>query len=341
MIAIVKTIELNDSDIDKLYSITCTSNSSTSKVASDIIAYPLDINIKRVPVVGELVYILQSPSSDAKGSRGTTLNYYITSVSLQKNINHNVLPKSVGSTFKGSSVSDYSKTETGNPNANSEKDFEFQNGFDEIPKLSALQPFSGDILIEGRFGQSIRLGYTPKDSKVTQSPSWNSSDALSPITIFRNTTNGGGYNKFVIEDVNKDDSSIYMTSNQRVDIEPASDFPNGIKAPNSYNERQIIVTSGRLHLNAKDDNVILTSEQNVVLSSKEDVKITTSDYDSSLNIVITDIYEILDDLTSSLVELAKGTYPTAVGPTGPHPSEVSNAPQILQKVKQKLNGIKK
>ena len=48
---------------------------------------------------------------------------------------------------------------------------------------------------------------------------------VSAITILRNTQNESnkkGYDKFVLEDINKDDSSIWMTSNQKVGITPSN-----------------------------------------------------------------------------------------------------------------------
>ena len=68
------------------------------------------------------------------------------------------------------------------------KPFKFDFGFEEVGDVSALQPFSGDVIVEGRFGQSIRLGYTPAGAQTTQKPSWKG-DSTSPITILRNTQN--------------------------------------------------------------------------------------------------------------------------------------------------------
>ena len=73
------------------------------------------------------------------------------------------------------------------------------------------------MIVEGGLGQSIRLGYTPAGAQTTQKPSWKG-DSTSPITILRNTQNSSGWNKFVIEEVNEDDTSLYMTSKQTISL---------------------------------------------------------------------------------------------------------------------------
>ena len=72
-----------------------------------------------------------------------------------------------------------------------------------------------------------------------------------PITIIRNHQEEGGWNKFVIEDVDKDDSSIYLTSGQKI--------INSLKLT-GYSDKGIFMNSGRIHLNARDESIILSSK---------------------------------------------------------------------------------
>ena len=96
-------------------------------------------------------------------------------------------------------------------------------GFSERTDVGSVQPFIGDVLLEGRFGHSMRFGYTPKGSKTSEKPSWSSSKDSDPITIISNGRKSrGSYNKFIIEDVNKDLSSIWLGSSQKIKLKPNS-----------------------------------------------------------------------------------------------------------------------
>jgi hypothetical protein len=314
---LVTKIELVDSDGDQLHGIEVAIKTSTGSSLTTEIVYPLDVNIKRVPVVGELVYLVKGKSSDSKTSGGGRRYFYITSNSLQHNINHNVLPKSITASKGKGGSGGYSEAAAGNPESNNEKDFEFQAGFDEVKDLSGLQPFSGDVLIEGRYGQSIRLGHTPSGAGTSKDPSW-SGDPTKPITIIRNHQEEGGWNKFAIEDVDKDDSSIYLTSGQTVKLSTPNSLPP-ISATSGYSDKGIFMNSGRIHLNARDESIIL--------SSKDNLAISTSGYKLLLN-------EYLDDLLEILKIIAEGKYPTPVGPTGPLAPAVSKVAALKSKISQ-------
>jgi len=319
MIGVVKEVKLVDNESDRLYGILVNIKQST-KSSNEITAYPLDSNIKRIPVVGEMVYIVQQQSSDASAIHRTQTYYYVSSVSIQKNINHNALPKA-NAQFKvsggGGDSAGYQQAAAGNAESNSTKPFDFGYGFEEVSELSSLQPFSGDVLIEGRFGQSMRMGYTPSNSEGTQNPTWEGAPT-SPITILRNTVNESGWNTFVIEDVNEDDSSIYLTSGQKVKLSTPS-LGSGLTPPGNYQGAQVIVNSEQVSINSKKDSVILTSAKDIGLS--------TSDYKVALN-------SYLDDLLDILETIANGKYPTPVGPTGPLAPAVSKVKALKQKISQ-------
>tara|TARA_A100001201_G_scaffold8659_1_gene13107 strand:+ start:1626 stop:3890 length:2265 start_codon:yes stop_codon:yes gene_type:complete len=102
--------------------------------------------------------------------------------------------------------------------------------FVEQEDLNNLQPFEGDLLIQGRFGNSMRLGSTinPKDpSRYIAQPSYAEGQAgpLAPINIFRagqSPVMTNSANDYIIEDINGDKASIYMCSGQQIAIQLAS-----------------------------------------------------------------------------------------------------------------------
>ena len=83
-------------------------------------------------------------------------------------------------------------------------------------------------MVEGRFGNSIRFTSTNRQSedfKDIQSPWSREGNNGSPLTIIRNGQQStSGFDQFLplYEDIDRDDSSIYMTTTQNIGITLAS-----------------------------------------------------------------------------------------------------------------------
>jgi hypothetical protein len=98
--------------------------------------------------------------------------------------------------------------------------------FPEKSNIKSLRQFTGDVTIEGRWGNSIRFGST---SEVTRNENyWSATgSAGDPITIIRN-----GQGKQVdnlgwfptVENINRDPSSIYLTAGQLIKIDDLANF---------------------------------------------------------------------------------------------------------------------
>jgi len=196
---------------------------------SRLIAKPLFTNILQYPILEEIVLVLQAPSDGLNTDPQAKNYYYLTTVGLWNNIHHNAFPdipsfnrkirkKNDGSTQQieeGSSISD-------NPDTGVLK---FGNSFREKSNIRTLLPEEGDIMVEGRWGQSIRFSSTTV--KKLPSNSWSAQGELgSPITIIRNgqtkEKNTSAPWVPIYEDINNDGSSIYMSSGQDVPLELAS-----------------------------------------------------------------------------------------------------------------------
>lgn len=319
-LATVQKIILNDKDPNKVNSIIA--STSGGGVGTNIECFPLSLNVRQVPIIGEQIYVLGASDSASSATAKKIKNYYISPVSLQFNINHNSLPTLNYLKPAGSGASAITQASAGIPAVSStDSKPELGNGFVEVPSISQLQGYLGDVIFEGRFGQSIRFGYTPRNVKKSDSyidgatlePSWTSTKPESPITIFRNGAGvSRGYNKFVIEDINKDDSSIWMTSTQQVALKTQR-LPITTTPISLYNKPQLLLNSGQVVINSKSDSVVLSSNKDIVLATP--VNSTT-----------------IDKIIEAIEILAQGLYPTAVGPTGPHP----RIAEILLKIKQGL-----
>ena len=115
------------------------------------------------------------------------------------------------------------------------------NNFQEIEKIRPLQPYSGDVMFEGRYGQSIRFGSTVKDSQ--QPNNWSNEGKIgNPITIIRNgQANDSTKMDFehILEDANRDDSSIYLCSNQQISNFQKAGIGSSNSDPLSYKHMKL------------------------------------------------------------------------------------------------------
>ena len=179
-------------------------------------ARPLFNNFSHYPVVNEIVMIMAGPK-DSYNEIGAIGTYYLPPINIFGSPHHNAFPNEL--------TDNELKLlkETGEVSQ--------RNYFQEIEKIRPLQPYSGDVMFEGRYGQSIRFGSTIKDSQ--QPNNWSNEGKIgNPITSIRNgQANDSTKMNFehILEDANEDDSSIYLCSNQQI-----SNFQKAGILPLSY-----------------------------------------------------------------------------------------------------------
>lgn len=186
-------------------------------------AYPMSGFLKQYPVVGEIVLIMTGPSPGLNDDYNNQRLYYFPPYSLWNDSNHNGFPDL-------EEYADYLNKYANQPgysgNAVTGSNIPLGFTFDE-KFIRNLQPFEGDVILQSRFGQSIRFGSTVTSLKTknTWSDSGNNGD---PITIITNQqAERPGLFKFdpTVEDINRDGSSIYMTSTQQIDMPSLLGFP--------------------------------------------------------------------------------------------------------------------
>lgn len=196
---------------------------------TQLIAKPLFTNIIQYPILEEIVLILQAPSDNLNKDPQAKTFYYLTTVGLWNSVHHNAFPdipnfnKKINKKNNNSiqQVEEGSTTST-SPNTDI---LSFGDSFKEKSNIRTLLPEEGDIMFEGRWGQSIRFSSTT--TKKLPTNSWSAQGELgSPITIIRNgqTKENNTSSPWVpiYEDINKDGSSIYMSSGQDIPLEFAS-----------------------------------------------------------------------------------------------------------------------
>ncbi len=241
------------------------------------IAIPLYSNQKLYPLINEVVPLIFLTSWDAQSNTNITQAYYLPPINIWNSQHHNAIPDPTQQP-KEESQSDYDDAIDGSSRDvrrvyDEDTDINLGKGFNEQITTHPLLFFAGDNLIEGRWGNSLRLGSTIEN------------EINYPITIIRNgqpsSTPPEGWVP-IVENINEDKSDIYLTENQKIDIEVASKTYNSYTtppvAPQLYIENQIILNSGRLLLNSKSSDILLSSNQSINFNSVNSVNIDTGDF---------------------------------------------------------------
>jgi hypothetical protein len=262
---------------------------SDASEVTTITAKPLNTSILRIPIVGEAVLLIKAPSSYGTAVRNTSDTYYLDVVSLQSSIHHNALPTITAKKVQVSATSGnsgkYSQAAAGS--TNKEQEPKVDDNFSENEKVQPLQHYIGDVLIEGRYGNSIRFSTTPKSGKFTVQPKWSNGKPAAPITIFRNSIQdkGGKINGFITEDFNKEDNVIVQASGQNIQFEQASKVlssTNNYKLTSWKDENwgktpQTLISSGRIVFNSFQKEIIAFAKAGIALSSETAITIDAKD----------------------------------------------------------------
>ena len=205
-------------------------------------------SFKNTPVIGEVVLIIPGPKPGGH-LRSVSGDYFLPALNMW---NH---PQS-------GIVSDGFRKQSPDPE------------WRETDDTNPLYPYAGDILIEGRKGQSIRLSEslrgTPWDGPTRN---------LSTIAIVSGVHTTGAPTEYVTEDINTDAASIYLLQNQKLPLEvthqwtrlqdnkPITSYGRNTlpKDAKTYTGNQVVLNSDRLYLNASTEHVLISAQQRVGL----------------------------------------------------------------------------
>jgi hypothetical protein len=266
-------------------------------------AYPLFPNSKNYPLINEIVYLISFPRPSSQNNPGDSRFYYITSTNIWNHPHHNALPPS--GSISEEQENDYQAIKGGSVRRVQDQSTEIYLGdtFKERTDVHPLRPFEGDIIHEGRWGNSIRFGSTVK-GKLNNWSSGSSQDG-DPITIIRNgqPTNSSDEGwTLITEDVNRDLASIYASSTQKIPISASYTEFNSYQTPpvaaNQYQDNQILLNSGRLFFNSNKDHILFSSKKSIGLSAVEGINIDTT---SNVTISSNKIYLGSKDATEPLL----------------------------------------
>jgi hypothetical protein len=219
------------------------------------VARPFDSHIQAYPLIGELVQLTDGPAPTTQIDNTSSQKYYIGVINLWNNNQQN---SPSGDTL--------GKT------------------FNENADVRNLLSFEGDRIYQGRKGNGIRFGSTVKNhSDINEWSSGEGNDG-DPITILVNgyvTTDKKSITPN-IEEINKELSSIYLTSTQKIPLQP--DRKNTLNPltqpllPEKYLFSQVILNSDRITLNSKKDEVMLFAKTNIELNTNNIINLNAGKY---------------------------------------------------------------
>lgn len=346
----VVSVDYKAGNDEKLYSVRCKPlhGYGVSTTNDTVTARPIDSNLKKIPIAGEIVRVVSGPTSYGAAVKQTNEFYIVGTYPVQSSIHHNGMPgkhkieSSDSSTDYNSAQHGHSKT-----SKSSKTQSKIEEAFPEMHDVKPMQPYSGDVLIEGRFGQTIRMSSTLKDgsNEFNVAPHWKrgeSSDGY-PITTVVNTKSNSGGGVFTTENIDKDDSSLYLTSGQEVPYTLASTNLKSMARLNNdtfrtdtkkYSGNQILMASGRILLNARSKEVLIvgkrgvgiTAGDNITMDSGNTIEMESNRINLGLNAthpaVLGDdatswLSSLLDTLKNLCNQLTVETHMTGFGPSSP------------------------
>lgn len=261
-------------------------------------AKPFFPQLSAYPLVNEMVLIFKLPNSNIGRNTAEESYYYINMISLWNHPHHNAYPNPVTSnTLPESQQRDYKQTSAGSVRRVTDEETGIdlnsdinlsQATFVERNNIHPLLPFAGDVIHQGRWGNSIRFGSTVQNGLPDGLNLNNWSDVGTngdPITLIRNgqplNASDEGW-KHITENINDDLSSIYLTTSQSIQLFPSSEnyrsfntLPTSIS---TFIKPQIILNSDRVIINAKTDSVLLSAQKSISLSTNSSVNINTKTF---------------------------------------------------------------
>jgi hypothetical protein len=261
---------------------------SSSNTKNLPIAKPLFPQLHNPPLINELVLIFNLPDKDM-GDNDTSKNYYyLNTISIWNNPHHNAYPNVYRYSYENRNKTNNQLVEKGittespknPPSLDLNGPHDTGGTFIEKSNVQPVMPYSGDNIIESRWGSSIRLGSTIKSPSIFQNKWSESGNIGDPILVIKNgqtSQENIGYLP-TSEDINTDPSSIYVTSTQNIPISASSlnytAISNGQTPtyPSSYSkDSQIILNSSRLLFNSTKDSILMSSQKVINLASIGDI----------------------------------------------------------------------
>jgi len=201
-----------------------------------------------------------------------------------------------------------------------------------------LDVYEGDYVIQSRFGSTLRMTHT--NAKLDTPWNTGAREETTPIVMLRT-----GY--LPVESLEYDMASIWLTSDQIIDIPFQTNTPQAITP--DYENSQIVLYSDRIMIGSRTDDIYLSSANTIQLSTQawnHDVDIvldTVSELIEQVNALATEISSIALSCTTqtfTVVSLGPTLPSTMIGNFTTNYNNALNAQLSIQQIQQKLDALK-
>jgi hypothetical protein len=154
------------------------------------------------------------------------------------------------------------------------------NYFKFNPKIRGLKPYEGDTILQSRFGSSIRFGAYDNNRNNDAGLGEYSDGGGNPMVLIRNRQapiklNDGFTGKgYTFEDINKDGSSIHITSGKTVSgFSPTTttgmvNVTKGVPFPKLDGD-QVVINSDRLVFSSKANEMLFFSKKMIGMTTDQ------------------------------------------------------------------------
>jgi hypothetical protein len=229
----------------------------------------LDTNVKEYPLPGEMVTVVDFYSIGQK--------FYTQKINMTNSINAN---------------SDYGRSKYVNQGPGGGlTDHQDVKHFKANINIREIKSEEGDATFNGRFGQSIRFGSNiTAVSKSDGTHDEYTEKPISPNVIIRagqgdteKIPDGGDWKldehawRPVVEDINLDGSSLWLTTDQRIHLDSIAAkevaHENTLPTDSIWDGKQIVLNSDRIIFNSKLNSIHVYSDVDVSVAAKERINL--------------------------------------------------------------------
>ena len=206
-----------------------------SPIEQTFLFYPLDPNNLQIPVRGEVVL----------GTEFLGKYYYMSKLNIQNSPIANTKPN----------ISSYASKPV--------EDFQLGKYFTENPNGSKkLITREGDTILQGRFGNSIRLGSNQSEDFFNDPRTFDFIDSPNVKIVSGISDIGNDENVYYQENLNTEINSIYLTTKERVSFNYNNEEIDNVDEPQITIQSDNIVFHGRKQFNVYADKVVLGGNDN-------------------------------------------------------------------------------
>lgn len=244
-------------------------------------ALPMDVNIRQYPLKNEVVIVLRPYGGQS---------FYFRPLNTTNKPTENSWPN-LTLEFSNGRASDVSSVDErrlaqrgGNVDPNRKTNTLFDGRFRVNESVRPVRPAEGDLIFEGRFGNIIRFGSSLFSNPTARELQPNLLITVGQATPTETSTSSDSKTALTYEDINNDKNSIWIVTDEEVPFVATTARSKATRKAHlfssekptaKYTGAQIFVSSDRVILNTKKNEISLFSATEINLSALKSVTVDT------------------------------------------------------------------